>query len=234
MEEMGSWRLKISQRWEGIVQASRKLFVGLLCLALVALVSVEVAAYSHPLSETKVRDAYFLGTDSARSAQFLSDYVHNFQPNNPGGPYVAQIEIRTPYAQVVAKSRQQSIGYSAQQAEEDYKQTGDLVQVRVEILYPVTQPLPVQPAPACAGVQRMNDALACFSDFSFRFAQSKSLSPVTTYGTPIYSVGQGSFIGGDLWFVFPAAAVASVPLRVMVTRSGVRRATSSFDLSTLL
>jgi hypothetical protein len=216
------------------VQTLRRIFVGVISLVLVGLGSVEVAAYSHPLSETKVRDAYFLGTDSARSGDFLSNYVRNFQPANPGGPYVAQIEIRTPYAQVVAKSRQQSIGYSAQQAEEDYRQTGDLVQVRVEILYPVTQPLPVQPAPACAGVQRMNDALACFSDFSFHFVQSKPLSPVTTYGTPIYSLGQGSFIGGDLWFVFPAAAVASVPLRVTVAQAGARRASSSFDLSTLL
>lgn len=209
-------------------------FIGLAGLSLLALLSLELAAYDHPLTESNVRDAYFLGTDSARSAEFLSDYARVFQPANPGGPYVAQIEVRTPYAQVVIKSRQQ-IGYSAVQAEEDYKRTGDALQVRVQILYPATQFVAVQPSPACAGAQRMNDALACFGDFSFRFAQGKALHAATTYGTPIYSVGDGSFIGGDVWFSFPAAgAVTSAPLHVTVTHSGAQRALATFDLSMLL
>ena len=213
---------------------SRATFVGLAFSLLFPLLAREVAAYDHPLSDIQVREAYFLGTDSARSAQFLSSYVHPFQPANPGSAYVAQIEVRTPYAQVVIKSRQQ-IGYSAVQAEEDYKQSGDTLQVRVQILYPATQFRPVQPSPACAGAHRMNDALACFGDFRFRFTQGKPVPPATTYGTPIYSVGDGSiFIGGDVWFIFPAAAVSSAPLRVTVTQSGAQRALATFDLSRLL
>lgn len=109
-------------------------------MVLVALVSLEVAPYDRPLSENKVRDAYFLGSEAARSARFLSGYVHTFHPAYPGGPCVERVEMRTPYAQIVVRSRQQTIGHSAQQAEEDYNKAIDTVQVRVQILYPLTQP----------------------------------------------------------------------------------------------
>ena len=212
---------------------SRTIFGALVGLVLAALLSLDVAAYDRRLTENKVRDAYFLGTDSARSGQFLSDYVHSFQPANPGGPYVAQIEVRTPYAQVVILSRQ-TTGYSAQQAEGDYKQNGDTVHVRVQILYPLTQIPPVQPPAACAGAQRMNDALACFSDFSFRFAQGKPIQPEKSYGTPVYSVRDSSFVGGDVWFIFPASAITSAPLEVTIKKSGDPQASTTFNLSVLL
>jgi hypothetical protein len=66
-------------------------------------------AFSHRLTESEVRDAYFLGQDSERATPFRSQYGQALPVPNTG-PHVAQMELRTPYAQVVAISRQHSTG----------------------------------------------------------------------------------------------------------------------------
>lgn len=39
----------------------------------------------------------------------------------PQGPYISEIRLLTPYAQAVDISRHKTLGYSAQQAEAEYK-----------------------------------------------------------------------------------------------------------------
>src|ERR1700722_4025249 len=99
-------------------------------LFLVAVFVTSAAAYDHPLESSAIRDAYFIGDDNHQSVQFLSAYVKAL-PAAKSGPYVAQIEVRTPYAQVVEISREHTVGYSAEQAEEDYRKNAGTVQVRV-------------------------------------------------------------------------------------------------------
>src|SRR5713101_3160295 len=92
-----------------------------------------VAAYDAPLDPSAVREAYFLGQRSdERRTKFFEAYLkHLALPEK--GPYVSEIELLTPYAQVVDVSRQHTGAYSAQQAAEDYKKRGDTIQVRVRI-----------------------------------------------------------------------------------------------------
>jgi hypothetical protein len=54
------------------------------------------------------------------------------------GPHVAEIELRTPYWQVVEASHEKAVGYSAQQAGADYRRRGDFIQVRVKVLFTPT------------------------------------------------------------------------------------------------
>ena len=191
-------------------------------------------AYDHPLESSAIRDAYFLGTDNYGSVEFLSTYLKKL-PVPKSGPYVSEMAVRTPFAQVVANSHEHSVGYSAIQAEQDYRKSPSTVQVRIQILtgnYAVG--LPLQPAPDCQGVQRMNSALGCFHDFHFRFAQGKQLQPQSSYGVPIYSGGDGSVLtGGDVWFTFRASEIASTPLHVTVTTPDGRKFSTDFDLTTL-
>src|SRR5215472_5211332 len=86
-----------------------------------------VLAYEAPLEPNAVREAYFLGqrNDDAR-AKFFAAYVKHFALPQKG-PYVSEIELLTPYAQVVDVSRQHTAGYSAQQAAEDYKKRGNMI-----------------------------------------------------------------------------------------------------------
>src|SRR5271170_7283126 len=77
-------------------------------------------AYEHPLSDEAVRDAYFIGQDVKNVNQFLAPYLKSLPiPNS--GPHVSEIELSTPFAQVVESSAQHSVGYSDQQAAEDYQ-----------------------------------------------------------------------------------------------------------------
>ena len=90
-------------------------------------------AFQSPLSEEAVRDAYFRGQhNDAASMSFLADYFRVLERPEKG-PYIAEVEIYTPYAQVVEASRRRSMGYSAQQAEKDYRRRHDKLFVRVRI-----------------------------------------------------------------------------------------------------
>ena len=94
----------------------------------------QTAAFEIPLTDIAVREAYFLGQrNDQKTADFLKLYTRSL-PLPDKGPYVSEIHLLTPYAQVVTNSSQHSTGYSAQQAAADYRGRGDtfLLQVRIE------------------------------------------------------------------------------------------------------
>src|SRR5579859_5872944 len=92
---------------------------------LFALIATRGAAYDHPLGSSAIREAYFMG--SGRYAEFLSTYTKNL-PAPKTGPHVAQMEVRTPFAQVIVSSHEHPVGCSPMQAEQDYKKNSDTVQ----------------------------------------------------------------------------------------------------------
>jgi len=95
-------------------------------------------AFNSPLSPEAVRDAYFLGQHNDQSTlSFFSQYVKTL-PAPDKGPYVSEVEIYTPYAQIIEHSRRLSGSYSAQQAELDYRHGHDKLYVRVRINFTET------------------------------------------------------------------------------------------------
>lgn len=90
-------------------------------------------ALQSPLSDEAIREAYFLGqrNDEATAAVLVS-YLKTL-PAPKSGPYVSEVELYTPYSQLVERSRLHSVGYSAQQAARDYHATSDSIYVRVRI-----------------------------------------------------------------------------------------------------
>src|ERR1700747_1720488 len=161
-------------------------------MLLISLIAPSVAAYEHPLDSSAIRNAYFLGSSNSESVNFLSKYKETL-PHPKTGPHIAEMEVRTPFAQVVVISREHSVGYSPIQAGQDYKKDPDTLQVRVEIRYPA--PSPFLPPLACQGVNRMIAVQDCFHDFQFRFSQSEDIQPIRSYGVPVYS--DGDLTGGD-------------------------------------
>ena len=90
-------------------------------------------AFDTPLSPEAVRDAYFLGQHNDQSTlSFFSQYVRTL-PAPDKGPYIAEVEIYTPYTQIIEHSRRLSGSYSAQQADLDYRHGHDKLYVRVRI-----------------------------------------------------------------------------------------------------
>jgi len=152
-------------------------------MLLISLIAASAAAYEHPLDSTAIRNAYFLGSSNSESVNFLSKYKETL-PRPKTGPDIAEMEVRTPFAQVVVSSREHSVGYSPMQAGQDYKQDPDTLQVRIQIRF-TTFGAPFFPVPTCQGVQRMNSPKDCFHDFEFRFSQSKDIQPIRSYGVPI-------------------------------------------------
>src|SRR5580765_2702694 len=97
-----------------------------------------VPAFESPLSDSAVREAYFLGQrNDQKTSDLLKLYTRSF-PLSDKGPYISEIHLLTPYAQVVATSSQHSTGYSAQQAAADYHGRGDTLLLQVRIEFTVT------------------------------------------------------------------------------------------------
>jgi hypothetical protein len=90
-------------------------------------------AFDTPLSPEAVREAYFLGQHNNQSTlSFFNPYCRVL-PKPDNGPYIAEVEVYTPYVQIVEASRRRSMGYSAQQAEQDYRHHHDKLYVRLRI-----------------------------------------------------------------------------------------------------
>jgi hypothetical protein len=201
--------------------------LGTIAIALISLVRfvVPVLAYDHPLGHSAIREAYFIGSEN-RFAEVLSNYTKNL-PAPKTGPHVAQIEVRTPFAQVIISSHEHSVGYSSMSAEQDYKKNPDTIQVRIEILSTATYAVGSQ------GVQRMNSVEDCFRDFRFDFEQRQNIQPKSSYGVPMYRGDPSKLIGADIWFTFTTADIASAPFRVTVSTPDRQMVSAEFDLATL-
>src|SRR5713226_7221567 len=210
-------------------------------LALAFLVFVNAQAYDTGLPSQAIREAYFLGQrHDEKTAAFLSQYVHPF-PLPKSGPHVSEIEMLTPYAQAVQLSMRRTTGYSAQQAEEEYRKQGDTLRVRVQIRFTPTYALQAavsssQKATGNSGIQLRAEDF--WRDFTFRLTQQQGgeervLEPFDVWSEPYYS-GRGFVLGGaQVWLLFDAADVTSDPVKIEVLAPDGQRFTAEFNLSKL-
>jgi hypothetical protein len=185
------------------------------------LVAQPALAYDHPLTDEAVRDAYFLGQDADRAADFLSKYVQT-PPLPDNGPHVSRIELSTPYAQVVEVSQQHSVGYSAQDAAADYKKRGDTILVSVQIMFTPTY---------------LSNDENYWSTVPVGLVQKTHIAARSVSGQAIYAVdhdGDSSWvIGANVYVVFGVKGVASDTLQVEVIPPGGAAVHATFDLSDL-
>ncbi len=113
-----------------MTQSLRSAFAVLFAALLLAL---PVFPFQSPLSDEAIRDAYFLGQRNNEStADFFASYLKTLPPPK-SGPYISEVELYTPYSELVEWSRIHSVGYSAQQAAKDYHATSDSIFVRIRI-----------------------------------------------------------------------------------------------------
>ena len=202
-------------------------------------ISCQCFAFESPLSDKTVREAYFLGQrhdDATISA--LKPYRHNL-PAPKSGPYISEIRVLTPYAQVVEASSAQSAGYSAQQAAADYHSHADTIVVRFHIEF----------TPSYGYIESSRDRadLAAEKGISIRsedFWQAFNtglsqndqwIEPLSRDGEPIYSRSEdsGAMVGAYIWVTFDAHDVASDPVVAEIFTPDGQHVTSTFDLSAL-
>jgi hypothetical protein len=205
------------------------------------LVCEPLLAYNAPLSDTTIREAYFLGQRRDETTVRFFDSYAKHPPAPKTGPYISTVQILTPFAQAVDLSRQYSVGYSAQQAEIDYRRRSDTIQVLVYIDFTATYN-DVIPNPP--GQRSRSSEAAIYSlrspdfwrDFQFQVSQRDAVvEPRDLSGTPIYT-GNGdsaNLSGAAVSLEFAARQLASDDTTVEVDTPDGQQVVVTFDLAKL-
>src|SRR5580698_11675333 len=123
-----------------------------ICLSMLAL-SVcslhSVIAYEAKLDSAAIEEAYTIGQRNDKAtAEFVAPYLKQVTEEGLDGLHQADIEVLTPYLQIVDRAIDSSKGYSLIQAVKDYHQRGDVVIIRVVLILPAHYPVSQPGAPA--------------------------------------------------------------------------------------
>jgi hypothetical protein len=208
---------------------------GLAVLAATLLMTSVAFAFSAPLSDEAVREAYFLGQRrDETTARFLETY-RRYSPVPKSGPHVFVVELFTPYAQAVEASSKHSAGYSAQQASQDYKARGDSLRVGVYVRYTSTYGpgFPYSP-------NKVPGQTGTWKDFQVRLklnGETRESRSVRYEGT---RMGTGGGKGGGsrptgfiVWQEYDASNSSSTDATVEVDTPDGQDVVAPFDLSRL-
>ena len=158
----------------------------------VLLVAPGLPAYEVPLSPASLHDAWVLGQrNDQATAESLTPYLKQITEGSQGGAHIAEIEVLTPFSQVVDQSRQNLSGYTEQQAAQDYRQRGDMVVVRVLLMLPSAFPKRDSGPAAASPSQAQETALRpenFWQNFRFNVKQhGKILATRSIHNKPVYS-----------------------------------------------
>jgi hypothetical protein len=181
-------------------------------LASILVVSPTSSAFDTPLSDTAVREAYFLGQRHDEIfADFLGKYVIAL-PEPKSGPHIASVSFYTPYALTALNSNQHPLSYSAQQAQLDHLKQPEIVRVVVQIWFTasygeyIVHPVDSR-SDSPKGVEfRPYDF---WRQFRMRvFQNDRFVVPTNAYGEPSLRCGYDGcdVTGAMLTFEYPADA----------------------------
>jgi hypothetical protein len=190
------------------------------------------SAFDSPLSDTAVREAYFLG--QRHDASFLTDYI-KFLPPPKTGSHIASVTFLTPFAQLVQLSDHRIGSYSAQQARLDHLGQDEFVKISVEIYLTASYgPLIPNPGGSPALIPRPYDF---WKDFRVRvYSGNQIASPSVSGGHPLYRCGRFGHcrpMGATLELEFPADVFTSDSATIQVLPPEGSETSVVFDLSNL-
>lgn len=194
-------------------------------------------AFDSPLSNTGVREAYFLGQRRDGSlAELLDKYVLYLQPPETG-PYVQSVSFLTPYVLTALNSSQQVGIYSAQQAQLDHQKNPEVVRITIQILLTDSYgPYIVRPAGSDSHstkgfVFRSSDF---WREFRLRvFQKDQMLIPTNANGEPAFRCDDYGCVltGATLTFEYPAAALTEDSATVRIDPPKGAPVSVDFDLT---
>ncbi len=197
-------------------------------------------AFETPLSDTAIREAYFLGQHhDSIYGEFLQRYgVALPLPKN--GPQIASVSFFTPYALTAIYSNQIAGSYSAQQAQIEHDKRPEFVHVVVQIWFTssygayIVQPTNSRRDSVKGFVPR---SPGFWRDFRVRvFQKDQLVIPLSAAGEPILSCGDESsceLSGATLTFEYPATAFTADTATVVVTPPEGDPVSVDFDLTSL-
>jgi hypothetical protein len=206
-------------------------------LAALLAVPFPSAAFDTPLSDTAVREAYFLGQRRDETmSRFLEKYTIFLAPPK-SGPHIASITMFTPYALAVLDSREKSVGYSAQQAALEHGKHAESVKAILDILFTdsygayIPRPVGSRRDAATGLMPRRYDF---WKDFQVNFFfKDDQLKPSSSSGQPKLACDDGgcTLIGATLEFEFLAENVPSDSITIQVIPPEGEQLVLDFDLA---
>src|SRR6266853_5861081 len=164
---------------------------------------------------------------------------------NSREPHIAEIQILTPFAQVVDLSRRFTSGYSEEQATREYHERGDTVVVRIVLMLPAAYPKPdASPNDAPAPAQQPAAPATALrpENFwqNFRFATKQHAKTISTRfirNQPIHSTPTKDtpsvLDGATVWLEYDAKDATSEETVVEVTTPDSKTISATFDLKKL-
>ena len=195
----------------------------------------QCVAFEIPLTEQTIREAYFIGQHhDASTESALVPYIRHLAPPKKG-PYISEVRLFTPYAQVIDSSNSQSGGYSAQQAAADYHSRSDTILVRVRVEFTATYGF-LEAGRNAKDIASEKGIKIRQDDFwqAFRVGLSQKdqwIDPLSQDGEATYSdIGMN---GALLWLVCDAHDIESNDATVEVFTPDGQHVTTTFDLASL-
>jgi hypothetical protein len=194
-------------------------------------------AFDTPLSDTAVREAYFLGQRRDGSlAKLLDKYVLYLQPPKTG-PYIQSVSFLTPYILTAIFSSEQVSIYSAQQAQLDHLRNPEVVRVTVQVS--LTDSYAAYSAgPSGTDSQSSKRVFVRPSDFwrDFRlrmFQKDEMVIPTNASGQPLYWCTDAgcTLSGATLTFEYPASAFTDTPATIQIDPPEGDPVVVDFDLT---
>jgi hypothetical protein len=218
-----------------------KILTTSLAVATCLCLSQATVAYEGPLDALAVHEAWELGQkNDQETGNFLAHYLKKIS-GGENDPYTAEIEILTPYAQVVDQSRQKTSGYSEEQAALDYHQRGNTISINIVVMLPAAYPT-TAPNSSTTNAPAENNRVVrpenFWQNFKFNVKQNGKIIPPrsvrkesvdssATKGTP------AALDGANLWLDFDAKDVASDETIVEVVTPEAKTISATFDLKKL-
>lgn len=211
--------------------------VNTLALAWLLALAPSSSVFDSPLSDTAVREAYFLGQRRDGSlGKLLDKYVLYLQPPKTG-PYVQSVSFLTPYILTAIHSSEQVSIYSAQQAQLDHRKNPEVVRVTVQIFLTdsygplIAHPTGSDPHSVKGFIPRSPDF---WRDFRLRvFQKDEMVIPTSAKGDPAYRCDDTSCVlsGATLTFEYPASAFTDTSATIQIDPPEGDPAVVDFDLT---
>jgi hypothetical protein len=197
-------------------------------------------AYQTSLDSHTIGEAYVLGQRNDKAtADFEAPYIKQVTEEGLDGLHRADIELLTPFLQIVDRSKDNSQGYSLAQAVEGYRARGDVVILRITLMLPSNYPTIGEQgasAPSCdnTALQPQN----FWQNFFFVVKQrGKALRPSSAKNEPIYSAATkdapANLDGATVLLEFDANVLASEPLDVNIVTPHCKTISAVFGLAAL-
>jgi hypothetical protein len=206
----------------------------------ILLVASPACAFSSPLSEEAVREAYFLGQRRDDTMTRVLDKYTIYLDAPETGPDISSVTFFTPFALAIQSSSQHTSGYSAQQAQIDHRAQKETVKIIVQILLTKSYSnVIVRPT----GTRSDSPTGFGFRPYDFwknfdvqTTVDDKPVLPFTSHGEPqVYCSDQGScdLTGATIYLEFLADSFNSNAATVLITPPEGDPVQVEFDLSSL-